>query len=126
LKTKATMVEDQQSSELIPNAPRERISGSDLSAFLKHFKFLELRSYYPNGVQAGYTLMIDPKNRIDPRFLGRLNLRVGDTLLAVNGVALTSVHALDAALDMLAHDFVIQFVFLRDGSLKVLNYEVGP
>ena len=126
MKTKATMVEDQQSSELIPNAPRERISESDLSAFLKHFKFLELRSYYPNGVQAGYTLMIDPKNRIDPRFLGRLNLRVGDTLLAVNGVALTSVHALDAALDMLAHDFVIQFVFLRDGSLKVLNYEVGP
>ena len=120
------MVEDQQSSELIPNAPCERISGSDLSAFLKHFKFLELRSYYPNGVQAGYTLMIDPKNRIDPRFLGRLNLQVGDTLLAVNGVALTSVHALDAALNMLAHDFVIQFVFLRDGSLKVLNYEVGP
>ena len=126
MKTKASIVEDEQSSELIQNAPCELISGSDLSAFLKHFKFLELRSYYPNGVQAGYTLMIDPKNRIDPRFLGRLNLRVGDTLLAVNGVALTSVHALDAALNMLAHDFVIQFVFLRDGSLKVLNYEVGP
>ena len=96
-------------------------SRAAIQAFASAMSDYVFAPYVVEDQQFGYTIWNG-----DEAALKAIGLQPGDTILAINGVTLTSLPALETVQDILGRATILQINALRDSRHLVLNYAVEP